>query len=194
MHIASRGEEGLGKTTCVVLAAGRSRRFPGNKLLYEMPGGTLIARAVRACSGFPLLVVASPEVAPYVPANMSEVVVNADAHRGMVYSLRLADERIDRSHAIAVLPADLAMIEPENIAQVIAATNGYDVTYPRRSDGTPGHPVVFSPRARAGIAFLPDGTPLRTLRDRPEFTRLILPIDEAWPYRDIDRESDLAGL
>jgi CTP:molybdopterin cytidylyltransferase MocA len=158
--------------------------------MRTLPSGeTLLARSIRACTGFPTIVVCSPELLASVAPTTA--IVNDRPELGMTHSLRLADAVIDASNAIAVLPADLASIAPENVRAVAAAAEGADVTFPRRADGTPGHPVIFSPYARSFVATLADGDSIRTLRDRDGLKRRPLPIDDDWPYRDVDRISDL---
>ncbi len=181
--------------TCIILAAGRSSRFGTDKLLHVWRNGdTLIARAVRACSGFPTLAVSSNRVAAALDSAGVAIVRNEEPERGMAHSLRLANARIDPAEAIAVLPADLALIEPENVALAIEALADADVVYPVRADGTPGHPVVFSSRARSFIDELPDGDSIRQLRDREGILRRIILVEEAWPYTDVDTRSDFMEL
>jgi molybdenum cofactor cytidylyltransferase len=181
--------------TCIILAAGRSSRFGTDKLLHVLRNGdTLIARAVRACSGFPTVVVSSDQVAAALDSTSVTIVRNDEPERGMAHSLRLANARIDAARAIAVLPADLALIEPEHVALVIDALADADVVHPARRDGTPGHPVVFSPLARSSIGELPDGDTIRRLREREGLSRRTIVVEEAWPYADVDTRSDLMEL
>jgi molybdenum cofactor cytidylyltransferase len=176
--------------TCVVLAAGRSSRFGSNKLLHRWSDGdTLLARALRACGDFPVVAVCSSAVADALAPGRITIVTNDRPDRGMAHSLRLANARIDANRSMAVLPADLALIERDHVARVVDALGSADIVYPVRSDGTPGHPVVFSARARSFIDELPDGDTIRLLRDRPELERTTLAIEEAWPYADIDAPS-----
>jgi len=176
--------------TCIILAAGRSRRFGANKLLHVWGDrDTLLARALRACAGYPTLAVCSPAVAGALEGRRVTIVVNDEPDRGMAHSLRLGNARVDPSEAIAVLPADLAFIEPEHVARVVDALGESDVAFPIRSDGTPGHPVVFSAQARHFIDKLPDGDTIRRLRDRKELVRATLTIEEEWPYTDVDEPS-----
>jgi molybdenum cofactor cytidylyltransferase len=177
--------------TCVILAAGTSKRFGENKLFHRVGGETLLARAIRACGAFPAVVVANARTGASLDPSRAGFVQNERPELGMAYSLQQANERIDASHAIAVLPADLASIEPGHVAWVVAASHDADVTYPLRSDGTPGHPVVFSARARTGIEALPPGDTIKELRDRADLTRLVLTVDDAWPYLDIDLPEDV---
>jgi molybdenum cofactor cytidylyltransferase len=177
---------------CVVLAAGASRRFGSEKLLHAIGGQMLLERALRACAAFPTIAVCSSTVALYAIAEHVTIVVNDSPDLGMSYSLQLANALIDPNDTIAVLPADLAHIEPPHVAAIVAASDGFDVAYPARTDRTPGHPVVFSPRARSYIAELEPGDTIRELRDRDGLTRRIVLVDDAWPYEDIDVPADLS--
>jgi molybdenum cofactor cytidylyltransferase len=178
--------------TCIILAAGRSSRFGTDKLLHVLPNGdSLIARAVRACSGFPTVTVSSNQVAAALDSTRLTIVRNGEPERGMAHSLRLANARIDAAHAIAILPADLALIEPEHVTLVTESLADVNVVYPVRLDGTPGHPVVFSPYARSFIGELPDGDTIRQLRERDGLSRRTIVVEEAWPYADIDTRADL---
>ncbi len=172
----------------MILAAGTSSRFGGrNKLLVHEAGQTpLIARAIRACAGFPVVAVCSLETAPPAEALGAVVVMNDAPQYGMAHSLQLADAAVAPERAIAILPADLAEIEPQHLRLLAERFRGVDVLYPRRRDGTPGHPVLFSAQARRGIAALPRGDTIRMLRAAPRLRRLAVEIDDAWPYHDVD--------
>jgi molybdenum cofactor cytidylyltransferase len=178
--------------TVVILAAGEARRFGSQKLLHPLPDGdTLLARAVRAAGDFDVVAVCGETLEPNARALGARTVRNDEPDRGMAHSLRLANAIVDADAAIAVLPADLLLIEADGVARAIAASEGYDVTYPRRADGTPGHPVVFSPFARALIIGLRDKEPIARVRDAELLSRTTLAVDEDWPYRDVDTPSDL---
>ncbi len=180
------------QTTCVILAAGASQRFAGNKLTYPLADGdTLLDRAVRACTAFPTVVVCSSVLVNRLNSKSITVVLNDEAALGMAYSLQLANRLIEGDRAIAIVVADLLLIESKHVEAIIANAHDADVTFPQRKDGTPGHPVVFSPRARPEIDMLPPGDSLRQLRDSSKLTRRIVPVEEAWPYRDVDRLADL---
>ncbi len=181
--------------TCVLLAAGLSRRFGSNKLTHPQPDGdTLLARALRACGDRPIVAVCLPETAAALVDTRARVIVNHDPDRGMAHSLALADAAIDPHETLAVLPADLACVEPADIDAIVAALGDADVAFPRRDDGTPGHPVLFSPLARRGIAGLPDGDTIRELRDRTDLRQAIVGRENAGPFVDVDTPADLCAL
>jgi CTP:molybdopterin cytidylyltransferase MocA len=178
-----------------VLAAGAGVRFGGEKLTAVLPGGErLIDRALRAVAAYRHYLVTSTALLRHIDAGTADIVVNDRPDLGMVHSIAIVEARIPPSHAIVVLPADLALIEPQHVALVVEASSGYDVTYPRNPKDVPGHPVIFSGRARAHIAQLGPGERISAVRDRADLTRRILSIDDAWPYTDVDRISDLASL
>jgi len=178
--------------TVVILAAGQSTRFGSQKLLHKLEeNDTLFERALRAGGAFETVVVCSEDTLPLAQALHARAILNREPERGMAHSLNLANDAIDRERPILVLPADLLLIEPHHLADLAALADAADVVHPVRSDGTPGHPVYFSARARALIAQLGDNEPIARLRDHPDLTRRSVAIDDDWPYRDVDDPSDL---
>jgi molybdenum cofactor cytidylyltransferase len=179
--------------TVVILAAGESKRFGSQKLLHPLGSNdTLLARAVRSSGGFCAVVVCSDATLPAAQALQTRAVLNREPERGMAHSLRLANDAIASEHAILVLPADLLWIEPHHLSAFAAlAGSDDDVIFPVRADGTPGHPVYFSPRARALIGRLADNEPIAHLRDNTSLSRRAVAVDESWPFRDVDEPADL---
>jgi molybdenum cofactor cytidylyltransferase len=179
-------------THVVILAAGIAERFGSQKLLHPLDGGdTLLARAVRAAAIYPAFVVCSEAVEAHARTLGATTVRNDAPERGMSYSLRLADAAIDPMDAIAVMPADLLLVTPEHVMRVVTRSKRFDVTYPARADGAPGHPVVFSFQARRRIRDLRDNEPIAHLRDGTGLSRSIVESDDAGHYRDVDVPADL---
>jgi molybdenum cofactor cytidylyltransferase len=176
--------------TAVVLAAGTGSRFGGQKLLANVNGKPMIARVLAAVAHLPTVVVGSPELRAHV--GDATFVENAAPERGMSYSLRLADERVDRSHGLLVMLADMPFMTRAIVDTIVNGVDDADVCYPQRA-GIGGHPVFFSSQARTKIAALPDGDTLRALRDDPALTHLVIDIADDGAYRDIDRACDLGA-
>jgi molybdenum cofactor cytidylyltransferase len=178
--------------TVVVLAAGESKRFGSQKLLHRLGANdTLFERAMRACGAFDSVVICSEATLPVAKTFHARAIVNREPQRGMVHSLRLANAQIDAERPILVLPADLLLIEAHHIESVAAIASEEDVIYPVRADGTPGHPVYFSARARRLIDSLGDNEPIAHLRDHRALRSRTVVVEEPWPYRDVDEPSDL---
>jgi len=60
-----------------------------------------------------------------------------------------------------------------------------------RADGTPGHPVVFSPHARTQLGELAEGDTLRALRENPALSLRAVLVEDDGPYLDVDEPADL---
>ena len=151
----------------VVLAAGQSKRFGSQKLLHRLDNNsTLLERAIRASGAFNTIVVCSDATLAYARQLDAHALLNAEPERGMAHSLRLANDAIASQDAILVLPADLLLVEALHLSAFAALVeDDDDVVFPVRADGTPGHPVYFSARARARISRLTDNEPIAHLRD-----------------------------
>jgi len=177
--------------TCVVLAAGRATRMGREKLSLPFGDGTMLDAVLAACTVFPTVVVATPGLA--VPKRRSlRVVLNDQPERGMAHSLRLANAEVPKSHALAVLLADKPLVNAALLQRLLDAP-GADVVFPVR--GTiPGHPVIFSARARELIESLPDGDTLRLLREDVRLTRFALPTEDDGAFVDVDTEEDYRAL
>jgi CTP:molybdopterin cytidylyltransferase MocA len=166
------------------------------KLLERIDGRSLIARAVDAAAGWPTVVVASEAVAAELAASgiaeRVRIVRNDEPERGMNRSLALADAAIAGGEPIAVLLADLPDCDAATIARVLGAyADDVDVVVPE-AGGRFGHPVVFGPAARRGIATLGDGDGLNRVRDAAGLRRRIVAVDDPRAFDDIDTETELA--
>ena len=147
-----------GCLAAVILAAGRSRRFGGDKLLAEWRGRPLlwyvldVTAAARASGSLAnaRVVVAADNAAVAALARSAGLpcVVNPDADQGLSTSLRcgLAALPSDAGAALVLL-ADQPMIRLDVIARLAAAwrSGAGPILRPRYagSPGTPGHPVLL---------------------------------------------------
>jgi molybdenum cofactor cytidylyltransferase len=147
-----------GGLAAVILAAGRSRRFGGPKLLVELRGRPLlwyVLEVVAAGRASGLLddgciVVAAEDdrVAALARSAGLPCVVNPDPDRGLSSSLRCGLGSLPSATAAAlVLLGDQPMIRLDVVARLAAAWRAGEgqVLRPRYagSPGTPGHPVLL---------------------------------------------------
>lgn len=155
----------------------------------------MILRAVDAAAAWPTLVVASSAVAAELRAAGANVrIVENDApERGMNQSLKLADAVIPRDEPIAVMLGDLPDASAATVARVIGAYDEECDTLAPRFGERLGHPVVFGPVARGGIAALPDGDLLRTIRGDATLRHRTVEMEDASAFDDIDTEAELAA-
>jgi molybdenum cofactor cytidylyltransferase len=172
----------------VVLAAGESRRMGGaQKLLMPYRGRTMLEHVVEAAREWQPVIVAGVDVARSMQRGDETLIVNDAPARGMVHSLALADARVPRDEAIIVLLGDKPLVTPALIRLILAQIGDADVAYPvHPKTSQPGHPVVFSARARQKIAGLPDGDTLHALRDDPALERVRVFTEDSGAFFDVD--------
>jgi molybdenum cofactor cytidylyltransferase len=172
----------------VILAAGISKRTGSQKLLLPFRGRPMVDYAVDAARQWNPVVVAGAQVAEYVAARAGvEVIVNDAPQRGMTHSLALANDAVAQKAALIVLLGDKPLVTPPLIARLCETMGNADVLFPMHPQTRePGHPVLFSPRARSKIAHLPDGDTLSLLRDDPQLVRREVACEDRGAYFDVD--------
>ena len=177
----------------VILAAGESKRMGAQKLLMTFRGKPMIEYALEAAKHWRPLVVAGNDVSAYLAQHRGvQVLLNDDPQRGMAHSLALGNRAVESDASLIVLLADKPLVTPDLISSLCTQRGDADVTFPRNPQtGEPGHPVIFSSKARAKIALLPDGDSLRLLRDDPALVRREIPTGDRGAYFDIDTDAGL---
>ena len=180
----------LDRVRIVVLAAGRSERMGFDKLVAPFAGVPLARRVALALRELSPLVVAAPPVAAVVGDIEGVEIVATAPTAGAAATLALANAAVGRDLALAVVPCDLPCIDAARVAAFVARVDeGLDLAWPVVA-GVPGHPVVWSPRARARIALLrPNEAPLRLRRD-PELRVAALEASDEAYVADVDTPAD----
>ena len=172
----------------VILAAGASRRAGIQKLLADFRGRRMIDYAIAVAMEWQPLVVAGPRVAEALGQTSGVTVLrNPQADRGMSYSLKLADAQLPKEAWLMLLLGDKPLVSEAMIRTLCRSLEGADVIYPvHTQSGEPGHPVFFSPAARAKIAALDDGDTIQRIRDDGELLRRTVPTMEEGAFFDVD--------
>jgi len=157
-----------------------------DKLAVPFAGEPLARRMARALAGLDPLFVATPAVAALLADLAGVDVVETEPTPGPARTLQLADAAVEDDRYLAVVPCDLPFLDADRVRAFAARVpDDADLAWP--VVGTlPGHPVLWSPRARARIAALPhDVAPMR-VRDDPSLRALAVPVaDEAY-VTDVD--------
>lgn len=177
----------------VVLAAGRAARMGFDKVLAPLAGRSPLERIVDALGERRFIVVVPSRLAPDAArlAGEARVAMNDDPDLGMTHSLKVALRKIDADRDFGVLLGDMPAIAPaviEQTEQTLWAPQ-VDVAYPVDEHGHPGHPVIFSSRARAIVEALPPGDTLRTARDHPSLQRATWTCTQRGAFCDLDDRS-----
>jgi molybdenum cofactor cytidylyltransferase len=183
----------------ILLAAGRSTRFGGDKLLAPLADGRPLALpAAMALAGAVDRAVAvlargdGPLGRLLAGAGLAPVVCPASA-RGMGHSLACGVAASPEAEGWVVALADMPHIRPATMADVAhALRRGAPLAAPVHR-GRRGHPVGFSRAYRERLLALAGDQGARSLL-RGEASRVVLlPCDDPGVLLDIDRPEDLGG-
>ena len=182
------------KIGCVLLAAGAGKRFGGGKLLYEIDGEPMIARAMRLYGAFDFsarVCVTRSEaevIQRYAHESGFPVVINPDPERGVGTSVAIATEAIlaKEPHLDGILyaVADQPYLTKESVAQLLAAFEAHSHDIVSLAFGERrGNPAVFP------AAFYPELCALKqdvgggaVIKRHPERLTLV----EAGTARELD--------
>jgi molybdenum cofactor cytidylyltransferase len=198
----------MSRLFALIPAAGKSRRMGQPKLSLRLGDSTVlecVCRAVKLAGVERVVVVVGPQGRELVPLAES-----AGAH-----VLQLADDTAEMRHTIVhglewlqthcqpaaddawlLLPADHPCIEPQIIAELLAAHQ----RQPQRSivvpthQGRRGHPVLIGWQHGPAICALPEGTGLNTYLRRQASEVLEVPVAAESILWDLDTPEDYRRL
>lgn len=189
------------KIGCVLLAAGAGKRFGGGKLLYEIDGEPMIARAMRLFGAieFSARVCVTRSEAAAVQRYAQEfgfpVVINPDPERGVGTSVAIATEAIlaREPHLDGILyaVADQPYLTKESVEQLLAAFEAHPHDIVSLAFGERrGNPAVFP------ASFYPELCALKedigggvVIKRHPERLQLVEAVS-ARELDDIDTKSE----
>lgn len=184
----------------LVLAAGRSRRFPpGNKLLTEVRGQAVIARTLEAYSGalattFVVTDGRDEAMRRLLSSLPVRIVHNPNPELGLSASLRAGLAALPASSAGAVIGVGDQPLLTAAIIRLLVhqwELNPTDIITPHFR-GEPGNPSVY-PRSLFGELMKVEGdVGGRSVRDR-RGSRAVH-VDEWWMGLDLDTTADLRAI
>ena len=134
----------------VVLAAGLSSRFGGNKLLAPMGGRPLLGHALTAlCAAEGIArraaVVSDERVAQVVREYGVQVIDNREPERGQAHSIVLAARAMRDMDALLLMAGDQPLLRADTLTRLIRAFEESGKGIACLQDGTHrGNPAIFS--------------------------------------------------
>ena len=193
--------------TCIVLAAGESTRFPGNKLLFEIkPGMSILEfllRSILASKVDQIIVVLGYEAdllasrIQNLNADSLLTVINPDYQKGgMSSSVRRGIDHALDSHAIMITPADIPFIPFEVFNKLIDYYQSHKPrliipTYKNRK----GHPILISSELFENVrAVSEERRGLKEIIDTYYDEIVFLSTEEEGILQDVDNYEDFNRL
>ena len=183
------------KPAGILLAAGSSTRFNGNKLLHPLDGDPIALRSARAfISALPgAIAVARPAspLAPLFEAAGLTVVECERADEGMGASLAAGVAATRDANGWVIALADMPFIQPETHRKIADALAGGADLVAAAYRGERGHPVGIGARFLEQLLALEgDAGARHIVRTNPGMLQLI-ECDDPGVLRDIDTRDDL---
>lgn len=178
-------------TGCVILAAGNSARFGGNKLLHELSGGKVIEHIMEKVARLPLseavVVTQYGEICRLCEERGIAYVRNEMPDKGLSYSIRLGTEALwDCGHILFVL-ADQPDLKTETLHRILEAADDTHVVC-ACAGGVVQNPMLFP------AAFFDELTELRGDKGAKSVAlkheMKMISVEES-ELRDLDRPEDL---
>jgi molybdenum cofactor cytidylyltransferase len=187
------------RPTIIVPAAGRGSRFGGplHKLAQPFDGSTVLCATVRHAvqTQLPVVVVTTAALAPQLARHLAtrDVVVlsDAEAARGMGFSIATGVAERSGAPGWLVLPGDMPLVQPATLLAVATALEQYPVVYAQYR-GRRGHPVGFAAELYSELVLLTgDDGARRVVARYPAFGQ---EVPDAGALMDLDTPADLAVL
>ncbi len=193
----------MAKIALIILAAGKSTRFPGNKLLKRVNGETLIEKVVsrglesKADAVFVVLGHESAEIEKVLGKLRTPklyIVYNPEYEKGLSYSVKTGIRAAAEwgAEAFMILPADVAFIEARDINLVVEKyleTGSSIVVATHR--GRHGHPILFSRRLLGELLEIREETYGLKSVVSSHRNEVVEVEGSEFTVRDIDTEQDL---
>jgi molybdenum cofactor cytidylyltransferase len=188
----------------IVLAAGKSTRMRGkNKLLEVIDGSPMIRRVVQAAlqSKVDEVIVVLGWEADRVREALVDLpcvfVLNREFESGQSSSVKAGVRAVSKAtHAVLVLPGDVAKIDPASINKVIDDYNKYGNSIVVASHNREaGHPILLDRKLFHEIEQINEQTyGLKSVVKQHEKEVRFAVVDTANVLRDIDTPDDLKEL
>lgn len=184
----------------ILLAAGAARRFGGGKLVQPLADGTPVAlaalRNLQAALDRVVVVVRPDDtaVAHLFSETGIDVVVCADADRGMGHSLAagVGHERAADGWVIAL--ADMPRVKPQTIRSIVSTLESRQGIVIPCIRGERGHPVAFGARYRDELTGLQGDSGARSILQAHPESVFRLDVDDGGILQDVDTPADLQRL
>ncbi|MYD42840.1 MAG: nucleotidyltransferase family protein [Gammaproteobacteria bacterium] len=183
-----------GHNVAVILAAGSSRRFGGDKRLANVYGVPMLQRSLAAYTAcdITVCVVLRPNdpITDLVPEGV-RVIEAADADFGMGHSLAAAAVQLNSVERLLVGLADMPWVKTSTVELVLAHIDAKDVIVRPSFQNQLGHPVGFAGRYLNDMKALRGDVGARELLKKHARNLRRVAVDDPGVLLDVDFRENL---
>jgi len=192
----------------IILAAGSSRRFGGDKRRSLLPSGQTLLEATifKALTCLPAILVVlrdgdeafADQLMKSIKDSRVKYYMAPDSAQGMAHSLANSINQVQDWEAALVLLGDMPFLETRTIEQIL---DTYAGEVSRKTNPAPiivpcldakfGHPVLFSQRYFEEIVMLKGDRGARPVIDAHPENLVTLVVTDKGVLLDVDRPADL---
>ena len=192
---ASEGQQVTNAPIGILLAAGSSKRFNGNKLMHPLDGMPIALRSaqsfLKALPGAIAVTAPSSPLTPLLESAGFKVIECERAHEGMGASLAAGVAATQDAPGWVVALADMPFIQSATHSRVAQAVSDGTDLIAAAYKGERGHPVGIGARFRDQLLALEgDAGARHIVRANPGLLQLV-ECDDPGVLRDIDTRDDL---
>lgn len=187
----------LCKPVALVLAAGRSQRFGGDKRQQRLSNGLTLLQSslLLPCAVFEevWLALREDDSVPLDLPSKVRIVQCASSRLGLGHSIAASVQRISavsEGQALAVFLADMPFIHASTLDTLLASAAPDRICRPAYQ-GKTGHPVIFGRDFWAELSQLADDSGARSVVKANSHAVHTLTVDDPGVLIDIDRPSDV---
>jgi len=187
------------KIGCVVMAAGRSSRFGGNKLLTGYKGLSLFRRALDAVPAETLdrivVVTRFPEIQARAEAMGFDVAWNSCPEKGISYTIRLGLMHMREMGAVLFMVCDQPMLKRSSVSAAVEHYREHPdrivcVSY----GGQRGNPCIFPSKYYLQLNALTGDEGGGVVIRKHEEDLLLFELSDISELKDIDHMSDVEEM
>lgn len=177
----------------ILLAAGSSQRFTGNKLLRPLSSSHCLLDvcyrlATQLTNEVIVVIRDDTRLQKYCQQHQFPYLVNSQSRTGMASSIVAGVSATANADGWAICLADMPCIRPETIRRLASTWVTHDITVPVCNAET-GHPVIFSRKYRDALTSLQGDHGARALlHNNPDAYRM--QTDDDGVCFDIDTDED----
>lgn len=190
----------FGRKAIVVLAAGKSKRFGGNKLTEEVQNKPMYRHALDMLKAFPdtmkIVVTAQKEIEVYSINRELLLVKNNEPELGISHSMQLgllsAAKQMPFLESVLFMVCDQPLLRAESIDRLLEAGAEHpDRIVCASHNGNRGNPVVWNKKYWKELLDIIGDTGGRQIIEYHKEKLMLIEVKEE-ELKDIDRKTDLA--